>query len=403
MKKLLVAVVVALIGWGGTVPSFAFENQFGGAWSLSMYRQGDFDGDAASTYDEDDVAQADSQTRIYYTAIINENLKFVNKFEVDILWGGQDTPGTNDSAGDIGADGISVEVKNSYVDFTMGSVNTKIGTQAATIHRGFVFDDDFSGIIVTTGMVTGLYAKIVEGGDGMGDDQALYHLSASYELGNVTLVPALTYIDLDEDRNLYFLGLDVDVTFDKGSLWGTFIYNGGDLGGNVDLSAWLAAAGFDMTVTGMFSFHGQAFYATGDDDDTDANDFGASTSFGWYGQSYYWAEIMGYGLFDYQASANSPADAISNITAINLGITVAPTDKLTCTLDVWYAVLNEEIQAGLDESLGTEIDFFISYELIEDLYLDFAAAYLFAGDSTTSGAADSKNPYEIGTMLSLSF
>ena len=46
------------------------------------------------------------------------------------------------------------------------------------------------------------------------------------------------------------------------------------------------------------------------------------------GQSYYWSEIMGLGLFDNQASAKSCADKISNIMAANLGVGFKATDKL---------------------------------------------------------------------------
>ena len=60
------------------------------------------------------------------------------------------------------------------------------------------------------------------------------------------------------------------------------------------------------------------------------------------GQSYYWAEIMGLGLFDNQWSANSPGDKISNIMAGNLGVGFKATDKLKFTFDVWQAILAEE-------------------------------------------------------------
>ncbi len=85
------------------------------------------------------------------------------------MWG-------DNNGGDLAADGKgNFRIKNSYVDFTLGKVNTKVGIQGATIARGFVFADDFSGAVVTAdfGMVKVpvLYAlasnKDPEGWDGV--------------------------------------------------------------------------------------------------------------------------------------------------------------------------------------------------------------------------------------------
>ncbi len=110
---------------------------------------------------------------------------------------------------------------------------------------------------------------------------------------------------------------------------------------------------------------------------------------------------MGYGTFDWDVSANSPADHITNILAANLGVSFQAMDKLTLGADVWYAKLAEEDSNG-EDVLGTEVDLSASYELVENLSLDVVAAYLFAGDATYCGDDDA-NPYELGAMLSLSF
>ncbi len=158
----------------------------------------------------------------------------------------------------------------------------------------------------------------------------------------------------------------------------------------------MLAAGGNINL-GAVDVHGQVFYATGQDDDED--DITAFTPP--KGRSYYWAEIMGYGTFDWDVSANSPADGITNIMAAGIGASVKPMDKLKLGLDVWYAQLAEDNAAG-DNDLGTEVDLSASYELVENLNLDLVAAYLFAGDATYKGANDA-NPYELGAMLSLSF
>jgi hypothetical protein len=173
-------------------------------------------------------------------------------------------------------------------------------------------------------------------------------------------------------------------------------------GDDVDIAAFLVALGGGATF-GMFETHGEIFYATGDDEtDDEHKDFTVPA-----GQSYYWAEIMGYGTFDDQVSNGSPADQISDILAIGIGGSVSPMEKLTLGLDIWYAQLAEDKQDGadVDNDLGTEVDFTVKYGLMEDLDLKVVAAYLFAGEGTdpTADNDDTVNPFELGAQISLSF
>jgi hypothetical protein len=186
-----------------------------------------------------------------------------------------------------------------------------------------------------------------------------------------------------------------------GSLWFTGIYEGGDAemitGDTLDVSAWLVAVGATVDA-GAADIHGQIFYATGDDPDTNDE---IEAFYVPAGRSYYWAEIMGMGTFDNQASANAPGDQIMNVMAANIGIGFKASDDLKITADVWYAKLVEK-DANDEDALGTEIDLKITYNLLENLNLDIVAAYLFAGEATYNGD-DSENPMEIGTRLSFSF
>jgi len=158
--------------------------------------------------------------------------------------------------------------------------------------------------------------------------------------------------------------------------------------------------------------HGQFFYATGDDDPTDGDN---EKFFVPAGQSYYWAEIMGYGkLGDTSYYTNTTknywADQIGDVMAANLGVTVNPMDKLKVAFDVWYASYAEDIKytnqvGGTEEEsyVGTEIDLVITYELVKGLKLDIVGAYMFAGDALTKDNPNDADPYEVGTVLSLSF
>jgi len=82
-------------------------------------------------------------------------------------------------------------------------------------------------------------------------------------------------------------------------------------------------------------------------------------------------------------------------------------DKLTVAVDLWYAELAEARALNIDETLGTELDVVVSYELVEGLNLDVVGAYLWADDGVykegVDGTASQENPYELGARLSLSF
>ena len=144
MKKIIASAVgLMLVGGVAVTTASAVESQFGGYWRTRAYFMDNF-----TQPDSADNA-VDTRTRLYYTAKFNDDLKFVNKFEFNTMWG-------DNNGGDLAADGKgNWRIKNSYVDFNLGMVNAKVGIQGATIARGFVFSDDFSGAVVTAdfGMV----------------------------------------------------------------------------------------------------------------------------------------------------------------------------------------------------------------------------------------------------------
>ncbi len=139
MKKLLVFSMAAMLVAAFCLPASALENVFGGYWRTRGFTQNNFDGQDTETQD---LSRVDTRTRLYYDAILNDNLKFVNKFEFNAVWG-------DGGYGDIGTDGLDVLVKHSYADFNTGPVNHKLGAQGAVFQRGFVFDDDFAGYVGT--------------------------------------------------------------------------------------------------------------------------------------------------------------------------------------------------------------------------------------------------------------
>jgi len=464
MRKLLVLGLAALLVGVFTLPAAAVDHQFGGYWRTRAIWQEDFDGESLDS----DLMQVDTRTRLYYTAILNENLKFVNKFEFDTAWGENNVNSTGtdiDSGrvagnsnsrnwGDMGADGRNVEIKESYADFNWGPTQWKVGVHESLIARGFIFADEFAGLTVAykaEGMtLIGEWMKIFEGGvgDDFNDyDFDIYGLNPVFTFGEGISInpffywayndsgqiaatatnpnPALpsntfTYGENQlpvgglayDEQSIYWLGVNADFPLGPVTIWATGIYQGGSIdnddavnpaGEDVDIKAYLLAAGASMKLGGV-DLRGQAFWASGDDDADDDWEAFFGIGGGGVGWAYYWAEIMGLGIYDNRTSAGSPGGDVSNLWAANIGATIRPIEKLSLAADLWYAQLVEkETGPGQEDDLGVEIDLVATYQLIEGLNLDVFGAYLFAGDATSQTGNNKDDPYEIGTRLSLSF
>jgi len=454
MKKFAILALAALLVVAFTVPASALENIFGGYWRTRFYTQKNFDGDNTGAKD---LRQIDTRTRLYYTAKINDNLKLVNKFEMDTVWGDATTVATQ-NWGDLGTDGRDIQIKNSYADFNVGPVNFLVGAQTFLLARGFIAADDALGAKAIWKVNDGLYLpfsyqKLKEGGvgrDANEQDVETYTFAPIIMLSkDIKINPYYSFVHAEDGNlvdtigtlvdnvNISILGVDFDAKMGAFSLWATGIMQFGDAtlstagatyyntgagsvaaanrksvlarGDTVDLSAYLLAAGgkFDL---GKADIHAQAFYATGEDKsgltDKEWNQFYVTGS-----TCYVWAEILGAGTFDnayptaYGASlAPYGYPLASNIMAANLGVTVKPMKKLSVTADLWWAKLVEENLKG-EDNLGVEADLKVTYTLVEGLTLDVIGAYLFAGDviETNNDGKNQRDPMEVGMQLSLSF
>jgi hypothetical protein len=222
----------------------------------------------------------------------------------------------------------------------------------------------------------------------------------------------------------WYAGANVDGQFGPVALWLTGIYQGGSAdminGTDVDFKAWLGAGGFNLNF-GPADFHGQGFYASGDDKagDKDVEHFFVPTPYG-TGQYYNWSEILGEGILDAQiprlANGNptpgtQPGGGNGNtlgLMAGNLGTTISPSKDLKISLDAWYIALVEDLdvvkdgKASKENEIGIEANVKVTYTLVPGLNLDLIGAYLFAGDAMYKGKGEA-DPYEFGTRLSLSF
>jgi hypothetical protein len=95
---------------------------------------------------DDTVSWIDYRARIKFDLIASEDLKGTIYFEMDDYWGGL-------AEGDLGADGVAVEVKNAFVSFNVPfltdyAARANVGIQGWYLGGEFGVDDDASGVQV---------------------------------------------------------------------------------------------------------------------------------------------------------------------------------------------------------------------------------------------------------------
>ena len=453
MKKLSVLLVAAIMVLALTMPAAAFENEFGGYWRTRFITNIGFSGE--DKVNPQDTNLTDTRTRIFYTAKFSDNLKFVNKFEFNAAWG------QNKTYGQLGADSTGdnnyFRLKNSYVDFKLGQQRFIVGVQDFLLARGYLMNDDASGIkaifkVNDAVYLPLIYQKSFEGGSGRSSGAGSVS-NSDFDIASYTFYPT---IYLNKDNTLkphvaYLFSENYSKGFAKNVQLST-------LPGATKLDAWTAGLEydgkigmFDLGATGIFQFgdvtvpaavygghdklnfkgylfdafagvnlgpaniHVKGIYATGnkaDEDPVKSGDIkaffvpGAKDNFG---ASYYWAEIMGDGVIDNQTPAAAPGDKISNVIIGNIGASYKVLPTLKFAADVWYAKKAENVYLATtktySDALGTELDLVVTYTIVDNLKLDLVGAYLWAGDVITKSIDKdgNTNPIELAAMLSLAF
>jgi hypothetical protein len=420
MKKLLILSLAALMVVAFALPASAIEHAFSGYHRTRAYSQQNFSGIDDSSQD---LSQVDQRSRIGYRAILNDNLQFISNFEFNATWGGDN--------GKIGDKASEVKFRMARIEFTTGQLKFALGQQGYVFGRGFIQDDTALGATASFKMGDHLipfaWLKNNEGGlDNNAADEDTFALYPVFNLGeSFVLNPFIVYtysgnggdealnfgdngfLGADHDGvGLYWIGANADFSLGPANLWATAIYLGGSIdfddADDVDAKAYAFGAGGNVPL-GPASLHGQFFYWSGDDDDADDD---AEAFFGIGGESYYWSEIMGNGIFDKQTGPGSNAGS-TNLWAANVGASIQPMEKLTLTGDIWYAALAED-NVNDDKDLGVEVDLKVAYQLVEGLTMEVVGAYLFADDAAVAdylapGVDNSEDPWEVGTRLSLSW
>lgn len=430
MKKLLVLGLALFLVAAFTLPAAAIENQFGGYWEnvWSNYKSLDFTDEGSKDY-----SSIRSRSRLYYTAVLSDKLKFVNKFEMDTTWGQRATPNTKDSYGSIGADGIALEIKNTYLDFNLADFRFEVGTQGFKILRGLVMDDDATGMKISYrgGNVTPAvwWYRLYDGDKGRaastdtgataavaangGADVDHYTALVNIKAGNMQIAPSVGYLTSNsgvryapkstagQPMNVYFAGLDFDMKADKFNLAFTGVYEGGSLNDTTDISAFAlyAKAGFNL---GSFGIRAAALYTTGEEA-TAAGDYDGF----WYpeqngsGAGFSTAELFRKGADWTKTTDFGNGNSPENRMEFGLGFDFALTKSFKIAFDFWNLNLAEDAASG-NADVGNEIDLIATLNLMKGLDLDLIGAYLIVGDAYKPATNDS-NAYETSARLRLSF
>ena len=439
MKKLFVLTLAVVMIAAFAVPASALENKFGGFFETNWvtYKSLNYRDNAAADY-----STVRNRTRLYYTAILSENLSFINQFEMDSEWG---EDGSN-KYGDLGADGIAVEVKRSYVDFTTFQSRFEIGVQNFNILRGLLVNDDAAGMKVSyrgfDGFIPAIWWLRPFNGDAMvsdnGQDFDHYTALVNIQRSNWQLAPSIGYLTTNngasfpdngagsdhrrigqqagQATNIYVLGVDFNMKTDLLDIVAAAGYEGGEISDSEDISAYMLNAKVKVKL-GKFAINAEALYTSGEEVNSAGQRSGDYDGW-WYpeqngtGGNYSTAEFYRKGT-DWTKVPSGPAvpaggfnnapngNAIENRMEFNLGAEVALSKTWKFSFDWWNLNLAEDAANG-NSDIGNEFDLVATWAVMKNLKLELCGAYLLVGDAIKP-TIDDNDAYEAFARLSLSF
>ncbi len=440
MKKLFVLALAVVMSAAFSLPASALENKFGGFMenNFNTYKSLNYRDTGSKDY-----STARSRTRLYYTAIIHENLSFINQFEMDTEWGQQD------SYGDLGADGINIEVKRSYLDFKAFQSRFEVGTQNFNILRGLLVNDDASGIKysyrgadnfipafwwfrLNSGDKSGPYQPPTSTTPNNGEDTDHYTALVNIKMNNMQIVPSVGYLvansggyaggsstfaapgTFGDPLKIYILGVDFNMKMDMFDIVAAAGYQGGEVNSSTDIGAYMfnLQAAFKM---GKFTVRGEFLYTSGEE----VNSLGQPSGDynGWTypeqnstGANYSTAEFYRKGI-DWTKVPDGPSagvynnapngNAVENRTEAGLGVDFALSKSWKLMFDYWWLNLTENAANG-HKDVGNEFDLKATWSIMKNLKLDLIGAYLLVGDAIKPVTNDN-NAYELSARLKISF
>ncbi len=259
MKRFALAALVAVFLFGSVNTASAMDDK--AVWAqgfINVYFQWLNNSDFQKKDGEDDFIAA-QRTRMYVDYMSGENLTGVVRFEIDQRWGGTGaTPG---------ADGILVEVKNSFIKWTVPDTDLvmTMGIQGLALPSATygqpVFNNDVAAVVASNKFSDMFSATLFWSrlGDSQASDTATSSSADEYDA----------------------FGLILPIAFDGGTFtpWGVYTTQGKDSAGTTKESngQWIGAAlkvtAFDPISFGLDAMHGKVSTTP---DTSDANGWFAS-------------------------------------------------------------------------------------------------------------------------------
>ncbi|WP_461210187.1 outer membrane homotrimeric porin [Desulfocurvus sp. DL9XJH121] len=272
MKRFLVLALVLSFVLGATMANAKemnfkanFEQSLEWLDNSNFFEQGDDanDGDRNS---EDDF-NANQRVRMYFEYVDSETLRGVVGFEIDTRWG-------EANGGQLGTDGVDVEVKHAYVDFNVGNVAFRTGLQPlafpSAVAGSPIWDDDVAGIVasykfndmvsLTVGWARLLDLNAADAGSASTNDEIDAFTAIMPITGDGwSLTPYVVYAAIgsggynaaDPVKSLYS---------ENATAWGD------------NLDAWWGGGAFTLTMFDPFVFSADLIYGSVDGDTSDRND-----------------------------------------------------------------------------------------------------------------------------------
>jgi hypothetical protein len=436
MKKVLSLLVVLLVAATGSAlaAEFTVHGDLNNRFNLYTNQAGVYGGAetiSKTPVSSDDVEEffADLKYRMNVTAATNDGaVKGVMALEVGGLQFGSDV--------DYSGDELRFEVRKAYVDFQLPGVMSKArlstGLQALTVNP-FVWWEtvpsvqlmgDAGSVAYKLAWARGIEAYNTSNDDDLFEDADALLARGDFAIGEgakagVVLLyqrkanlgaaadSAVSYQIKRfgvADYDIYTLGTDGKLTAgDLFANWDLF-YQGGSIDNNVsqdlDVSAFLVHADLGINL-GPTRVTYTGIYTSGDDDSSD-NDVENFMSTDVDRTDSIVLQEGGYTDDDYFTEA--PHILSSGLILNKLAVDHKLSDKTKLGGALLYLMTAEDLANG-EDTLGTEIDAYVSHMLYPELELAFNAGYLFTDDGMDNFAAggDADDIFRITSRIRYKF
>jgi len=220
MKRVITLMLALAMVFGAVANSSAADMKAKGQWRIGYDWTDNLKfADTEKTNKSEDDFMAQQRFRTQIDIVANENLSGVVFFEMDQTWGLSTNKAGSDSGGGIGADGVNIETKRAYLDWTVPNtaLSVRMGIQGLALPGAVagspIMDNDVAATVATykfNDMVslTGFWARpydttIVRDttGDSQHDELDMFGLVAGIKLDGMEFNPYAVYAAIGKDTS----------------------------------------------------------------------------------------------------------------------------------------------------------------------------------------------------------